>query len=94
MAAPARVVAGIAIILILLGITLPAGYQHWFSTRTFVALDTPVALHPGHIKTQDFEINLEGWYEIWINDARPGSGAGLPLLRIRCLAQDALQRAP
>jgi biopolymer transport protein ExbD len=67
MAAPARVVARIAIILILLGIALPAGYEHWFSTRTFVALDTPVSLHPGHIKTPDFEINLEGWYEIWIN---------------------------
>lgn len=59
--------ASIAIILILLGIALPAGYQHWYNTRTFVAVDTPVALHPGHIKTPNFGINLEGWYEIWIN---------------------------
>jgi biopolymer transport protein ExbD len=61
------VVAGIAIILILLGILLPAGYQRWMNTRTFVALDMPVSLSPGHIKTPDFEINLEGWYEIWVN---------------------------
>ena len=67
MGAPVRVVAGIAIILILLGILLPTCYRRWMNTRTFVALDMPVSLFPGHIKTPDFEINLKGWYEIWIN---------------------------
>jgi biopolymer transport protein ExbD len=61
------VVVGVAVALIFLGIGLPAGYEHWMNTRTFVALDVPVSLSRGHIKTPDFEINLEGWYEIWIN---------------------------
>jgi hypothetical protein len=36
-------------------------------SRTFVALDLPVSLAPGRVKTPDFGINLEGWYEIWVN---------------------------
>ena len=94
MGAPVKVVAGIAIILILLGILLPAGYQRWMNTRTFVALDMPVSLSPGHIKTPDFEINLEGWYEIWINTKDQAQVSGLPLLRVRCSAQNALHRLP
>src|SRR6266496_5440428 len=62
-----RTTASVAIILIFLGIALPAGYRHWMNTRTFVALDMPVSLSPSRHKTPDFEINLEGWYEIWIN---------------------------
>jgi hypothetical protein len=69
MGRPGRVVVGIAVALIFLGIGLPVGYQYWMNTRTFVALDVPVSLSRGHIKTPDFEINLEGWYEIWINTA-------------------------
>jgi biopolymer transport protein ExbD len=68
-----RTTASVAIILIFVGIALPAGYRHWMDTRTFVALDMPVSLSPGHIKTPDFDINLEGWYEIWINTSYQAS---------------------
>jgi biopolymer transport protein ExbD len=61
-----RTTASIAIILILLGVGLPAGYKHWMDTRTCVALEMPVSLSPGHIRTVDFESNLAGWYQIGI----------------------------
>jgi hypothetical protein len=71
---PRKVIASIAIILITLGIAIPIGYQYWMCTRTFVALDMPVSLSSGYVKTPDFEINLEGWYEIWINTRDQTSG--------------------
>lgn len=67
-------VVGVAVALIFLGIGLPTGYRHWMNTRTFVALDLPVSLSRSRIKTPDFEINLEGWYEIWINTTDQVSG--------------------
>ena len=71
---PRKVIASIAIILIILGIALPIGYRYWMSTRTFVPLDMPVSLSSGYVKTPEFEINLEGWYEIWINTRDQTSG--------------------
>jgi|ERR1017187_1843909 hypothetical protein len=87
-----RTTASIAIILIFLGIGLPTGYQHWMNTRTFVALDVPVSLSPGHIRTVDFEFNLAGWYQIGIAGDerlfyRPDCrfGAFDPLLKTRTI---------
>ncbi len=92
MGAPVRVVAGIAIILILVGIALPASYQRWMNTRTFVALDMPVSLSPGHIRTIDFSVNLTGWYQIGVDGDnrffyRPDCGFGAfdPLLKTRSI---------
>jgi biopolymer transport protein ExbD len=34
-------------------------YTQWFATRTFVPLDIPITLSRGHIKTNDFYINLK-----------------------------------
>jgi biopolymer transport protein ExbD len=92
MAAPVRMTAGIGITLILLGIGLPAGYQRWMDTRTFIPLDQPVSLSPGRIKTADFSVNLRGWYEIGVDldngfGYRPGCGFGGldPLLKTRSI---------
>lgn len=62
-----RAVVGVAIALILLGVGLPPGYQHWVSTRTFAALDVPVSFSTGHIRTPEFGVNLTGWYQIWVD---------------------------
>ena len=56
--------AYIAVAAILSGIALPYGYWHWLETRTFLAVDMPVSLSRGHLKTSDFSVNLEGWYQI------------------------------
>ncbi len=57
---------GIAIILIVVCVGLPAVYRRWMDTRTFVAIDQPASFSRGHIKTADFEVNLDGWYQIGI----------------------------
>jgi hypothetical protein len=56
--------AYIAVAAILSGIALPYAYSHWLETRTFLAVDMPVSLSRGHLKTSDFSVNLEGWYHI------------------------------
>lgn len=60
----ASVSTGIAVALIILGIALPVAYGHWFATRTFVALDTPISFSRGHIRTDDFYINLKEQYSV------------------------------
>ena len=57
----------IGISLILLGLATYGSIQHWMTTRTFVPVDMPVSLAPGHIKTGPFSINLRDGYSIWIN---------------------------
>jgi hypothetical protein len=92
MRSPGKCIAGIAIVLILLGIATPAVYRRWLSTRTLVALDVAVSLAPGHIRTSDFGVNIDGWYQIGVdgNDEffyRPGCrlGAVDPLLKTRSI---------
>jgi len=46
----------------MVGIALPVAYRHWLATRTFVALDMPVSLSRGHIRSKDFYINLKERY--------------------------------
>lgn len=92
MGRPERVVVGATIALIVLGVGLPAGYRHWINTRTFVALDLPVSLSAGHIRTVEFGVNLTGWYQIGVDrddqlfytlDCR--FGAFKPLLKTRSI---------
>ena len=64
MGSRASVSVGIAVALIILGIALPVAYGHWFATRTFVALDTPISFSRGHIRTNDFYINLKEQYSV------------------------------
>jgi biopolymer transport protein ExbD/TolR len=54
----------VGIALIVVSTAAPIGYKHWLATRTFVPLDMPVSLSPGHIKTADFYINLKQLYYI------------------------------
>jgi hypothetical protein len=62
---PATVWSGIG--LIFLGIASYTGIQYWMATRSFVAVNIPVSLAPGHLRTGPFQINLRGWYSIWID---------------------------
>jgi biopolymer transport protein ExbD len=57
---------GTAIVLCAAGILLYSGFRYWLSTRTFTALDVPISLKPGHIRTPSFNINLRGLYYIGI----------------------------
>jgi biopolymer transport protein ExbD len=58
---------GIGLVLILIGIALPAGFHEWMQTRNWVALEIPISMAPGHIRTPEFEINVEGDYWIYVD---------------------------
>jgi len=48
--------------LILLGVILYAGLTWWMDPRALVPLDLRVSLRPGHNRSQDFTISLQGDY--------------------------------
>jgi biopolymer transport protein ExbD len=53
--------------MLLLGIASSVAIYHWLHTRTFTALDMPVSLARGHIRTGPFRINLKDSYMIDID---------------------------
>ena len=48
------------------GLILFPAYKHWVSTRTWVVVDMPISLAPGHIKSGNFPINISTDYHIGI----------------------------
>jgi biopolymer transport protein ExbD len=87
-----KTTTGVAFALILIGIATPTLYARWLYTRTFVALELPVSLSPGHIRTADFSVNLSAWYQIGVDGDnlflyRPDCGLGAvdPLLKTRSI---------
>jgi biopolymer transport protein ExbD len=65
MPTPARV--WVSLLLICAGIVLFPAYRHWFATRTWVALDTPISLAPGHVRTGDFYVNIHTIFRFQID---------------------------
>lgn len=57
-----RIVA--SAVILCAGIVIFPAYKLWTDTRTWVALDMPVSLAPGHIKANDFYINVNATYSI------------------------------
>lgn len=62
MPAPSRL--GISLSLLCAGIVLFPAYNHWVLTRTWVAVDMPISLAPGHLRTGSFNVNLSTTYQI------------------------------
>jgi len=58
--------AWLGICLILVGVVSWMSIETWMTTRSFVAVDMPVSLVPGQIKTGAFRINLKARYSIRI----------------------------
>ena len=52
--------------LILAGIGCFLGHAWWITTRTRIPLDVPISLSRGHIRTDDFQINLASGYDVEI----------------------------
>jgi len=65
MPAPARV--WVSALLICAGVALFLAYRHWFATRTWVAVDMPISLTPGHIRTGNFYVNLHTVFRFQID---------------------------
>lgn len=74
----------LSVAVILAGIVVPQAYWHWLQTRTFVALDQPVSLTRGEIRTADFPLNIRSWYHItlWVDSDFSGCQRGFSHLAL------------
>jgi biopolymer transport protein ExbD len=55
------------------GTILAAAWAGWTSTRTWLPVDIPVSLSPGHVRTGEFKINLKSNYWVYVLvDKQPG----------------------
>jgi hypothetical protein len=75
--------ARIGLGLVAVGICWFGSWALWASTRIWVPLQMPISLSQGHFKTAEFEINLEGAYELYIGfqpvfGDRSGTGLHCP----------------
>jgi biopolymer transport protein ExbD len=70
----------ISLVFILIGVALYAGHRYWVATRTWVPLDMPISLSRGHIRTGEFEINLEGSFWVYVEVERKFDFDGVPCL--------------
>jgi biopolymer transport protein ExbD len=59
----ARRISG-GVLLLCAGIVLFPAYRHWVATRTWVAVDRPISLAPGHVKTGNFHVNVSTVYDM------------------------------
>lgn len=51
--------ASMGVYALALGIAIYLPVYYWVNTRTFVPVDVPVSLAPGHLRTGDFKVNVE-----------------------------------
>src|ERR1700688_1296843 len=58
--------ARVGILALLVGILVFVSVHYWVNTRTLVPLDIPVTLAPGHIRTGDFQINVEAYLSVQV----------------------------
>lgn len=65
--------------MILISGTWLAGCAWWRFTRNWIPLETQISLSPGHIRTSEFQVNVEGSYTIGI-----GLPSGSELLIMPC----------
>ena len=56
-----------------LGIVVFGIVHYWVNTRTLVPLDIPVTLAPGHIRTGDFNVNVDAYFSVEIRFPYTGS---------------------
>jgi biopolymer transport protein ExbD len=69
--APSRKWVGIAATLG--GTILAATWAGWTATRTWLPVDIPVSLSPGHVRTGEFKINMRSKYWVYVlADKKPG----------------------
>jgi biopolymer transport protein ExbD len=95
MALRVPVSARIGLLFLLAAVCLYGGRRWWMATRTWVPLDMPVSLAPGHIRSPEFEINLEGSFWVYIEVQRRFDFDGVPCMMgiDRCPGTPAVLRA-
>ncbi len=56
----------IGVALILIAAAIYGGWKWWMATRTWVPLEMPVSLAPGHVRSREFKINLDAGFWIFV----------------------------
>jgi biopolymer transport protein ExbD len=56
----------IGLALLLIAASIYGGWEWWMATRTWVPLEMPVSLAPGHIRSPEFKINLDAGFWIFV----------------------------
>ncbi len=77
----------------LAGGALYLGSMYWLETRKLIALDVPVSLSRGHIRTEEFSINLDSGYYIEIEVEETPSLGNLECLMWGCYETPAILKA-
>jgi biopolymer transport protein ExbD len=83
----------IGIAILLAGVALYAGSRYWMATRKLIALDVPISLSRGHIRTEEFDINLDSGYYVEIEVEKTPSLGNLDCLMWGCYETPAILRA-
>jgi hypothetical protein len=66
--------ARVGIFALCAGIVVYGAVYRWANSRTLLPVDMPVTLAPGHIRTGNFKINVEGFFSIQIKPPFPFAG--------------------
>lgn len=74
----------VAVSVILTGMALFAGSIAWLATRKLVALDVPMSLSRGHIRSEEFSINLHSSYYIEIEVDGSSAPGNVECLMLGC----------
>jgi len=74
----------IGIVVLLAGLALLAGSKYWLATRNLTALNIAVSLSPRHIRTEEFNINLDTDYYVEVEVDGSLSAGNLECLMWGC----------
>lgn len=73
-------VSWIGAFLLAIGIGVFIAGTWWDETRSWAPVDMPISLSPGHVRSDEFKINLESTYDIQIEVERGLNFEGVPCL--------------
>jgi hypothetical protein len=83
----------LGVALLLAGIGWFLGHAYWIATRTRIPLDMPISLSRGHIRTDDFQVNLASGYYVEIEVQNTPTLPNLECLMWGCYESPAALRA-
>jgi len=79
--------------LVLAGFALYLGARYWMATRTLIALDMPISLAKGHVRSEEFNINLASDYYVQIEVEKNGDIEKLECMMWGCYDTPAILKA-
>lgn len=74
-------VARVGLVLLATGVIIQISAYVWDKTRTTTAIDVPINVTPGHLRTPEFTVNIEAQYMVVIAAERDA----MPFTTLTCL---------